>query len=48
VLYIWVVYCDCRLNLCFGFWNKCLSIVGQSDEVIKFETFGCCGWKKVG
>jgi hypothetical protein len=41
------VYCDCRLNLCFGFWNKCLSVVGQSDEVIKTETFGCCGWIKV-
>jgi hypothetical protein len=24
-----------------------LSVVGQSDEVIKSETFCCCGWKKV-
>jgi hypothetical protein len=29
-IYIWIVYCDCRLNLCFGFWNKCLSVVGKS------------------
>jgi len=42
-IYIWIVYCDCRLSLCFGFWNKCLSVVGQSDEVIKIETSGCCG-----
>jgi hypothetical protein len=42
------VYCDRWLNLCFGFWDKCLSVVGQRDEVIKTENFGCCGWYKVG
>jgi hypothetical protein len=37
------VYYDFRFNLCFGFWNKCVLVVGQSDEVIKTKTFVCCG-----